>query len=276
MRGILQLELVKWSSGRRNLLYVLLPNLYPIAFTLFLIGTIFSRSQTVLALLGAGLATFLLVHQLNGFVMYPALLLLRCSETWAGEEAERTLRTLVLTQVPRWKILVAKVLMLTASFVLAHLVFFAIFIVDTLLIRWSVPPEIWAKIPIDVGNAVYCLVAYTAVFAVALAVFSLFFSWISLLASRLTTVVLLSMTILVAVWWVIPSLVEQVRPNTTIAKCVFTRPYGELISIDTLLPMIKKDASTGNLSTIARDLAANGVVLGLLCLVTLRRKEFLD
>jgi hypothetical protein len=274
MSHALAFELAKLVRSRRSLLYVVVPNVYAISFTMLLPVAFAWASPGTRAVVALGLPAFVWVHELvNGLVIYPACALVLACQLWTSEAAEGTLSTLLITQVARWKVLVAKVLAIGALPVAGQVLFWALFLADSLFMGSVLRRDGAAgTLPIVLAGSAVNLAVYTAVFALGAVVLALFASWLALLSDRTSTVALLALVVLSALWFAGhgPVTVTWFSPEPV----VFTHHLHRLVSASVVGPLILGDrGALAPLAPIAAGLAANGAVLALACLATLGRRE---
>lgn len=277
MRALLALELAKLRGSSRSLFFLLLPNLYALCYQAVLAVAMLRGAQTLMAFLGAGLTSFVIVHTTFGVMVYPFCMLLITTELWCAELADRSLRTLLLTQVPRGRLLVGRVLVTAAVMVLAFAAFFGIFFADAVLLSYWLPADLWQRLKFDIVSAAVRMTAYSAVFALGMVTLSLFFTTLSIVASRTATVAMLAVMVVAALAFGLPYAVQYVSPDATWHEQVFVHAYRELFSKDLVRMLIlEPEGGLARLARIALSLGANCVVLFGICYALLARKQFPD
>jgi hypothetical protein len=277
VRALLALELAKLRGSSRSLFFLLLPNLYALCYQVVLGIALVRGAQTLTALLGAGLTSFVIVHAAFGVLVYPLCMLLLTTELWCAELADRSLRTLLLTQVPRGRLLAGRVIVTAGVMVLAFAIFFAIFFFDAVLLSYWLPPDLWQKLKFDVVTASARMLVYGGVFALGMVTLSAFFTTLSIIASRTATVAMLAVVVVAALAFGLPSVVQYYAPDATWHEQVFVHPYRELFSKDLMkLLILEPEGGMGKLARIALALIANSAALFGLGYALLVRKQFPD
>lgn len=277
MRAILKLEFAKLFGASKNGFYLLLPNVYAICYQVVLMVAMVRGAETLLALLGAGLTTFVIVHALLGAFVYPMCVMFLVTELWCAELADRSLRTLLLTQVPRGRLLLGRAIAVSIVMLAAYLIFFCVFFVDAAVLSYVLTPELWERVRFDIGAAAGRMVLYSGAFAVAMAVWTLFFSVLSFLSNRVSTVAMIGVLSYLAMAIGLPYLAGYYSPGATWPDWLFVQPYRELMSKDLVRSlMLEPSYDMGKLGNLTALLAANAAVLYALALAMLKRKQFVD
>lgn len=276
MIPILRLELAKLIA-RRSVLYLLVPNLYTLFYTLALVLAVTTRSAGWTAFLGSLVTSSLALHPYVSVTAYPMCILMLCSELWGAEAHDRSLRTLILTQVPRGRLLAARVLVVTGVAVLSFLIYFALFFAHILVLEQVVPPEIWAKIGFGIGGGFANMAVYSGAFAVGLLALTLWITLIALIASRTSTVGMLVVMTLVTLSVGLPTAEEWMHPGSTWSHYAFTHAYLEVSGKEMLKSVLRGTTPWGDaLGRATAVLGANALVLYGVCLAVFRRRQFVD
>ena len=276
MKAVLRLELAK-LAGRRSLMYLLLPNLYTLFYTCALGLALATRSAGWTEFLASLVTSSLALHPYVCLTAYPMCLLMLCADLWGAEAADGTLRTLVLTQVPRGRLLAARVLLAAALVTCAFAVYFAVFFLDVAVLARVVPAAVWAKIGFAVGSGLVNMVPFAGAFFVGAVALALWVTLMALCANRTSTVGMLSVASLVALAVGLPMVEEWVRPGSTWSGLVFTQAWVELTGKEMLKAVLHGPGPWGaSLARVAGVLAGNALVLYPACLWLFRRREFVD
>lgn len=276
MIPLLKLEFAKLIA-RRSVLYLVLPNIYTICYVTALVVTALVGSANGLAFLGASVTSFIVFHPLVSISAYPVCMLMFVTDLWCTEQADRSLRTLLLMQVPRARLLAARVIVVTAVMLLAFLIYFGAFFGSTLLLHQLVAPEVWERIRFPVVGAFVNMSAYTVAFTVGLVTATLFFTLVALISTRPSTVGMFSMLVLVALVVGVPTVEEWLRPGSQMSNYLFTRLYHELVARDLVRSLMLEQGHWGSrLVRISGFLALNAAVLWAASLTVLRRKQITD
>jgi ABC-type Na+ efflux pump permease subunit len=275
--AVLRLELAKLLGSSKNAFYLLLPNVYAVCYQVVLVIAMLRGSETLLGLLGAGLTSFVIVHGTVGIFVYPMCIMLLVTDLWCTELSDRSLRTLLLTQVPRGQLLLGRVIAVTGVMVTAYVIFFVTFFVDAAVLSHVLTPELWERVKFDVGMAAGRMVLYTGALAVAIAAATLFFTVLSLLSNRVSTVAMIGVLTVLAMAVGLPYLVSYYRPGATWPDLLFVHPYRELMSKDLVRSLMLEPAfEMSRLGWLTGLLIANSVALYALALAMLKRKQFVD
>lgn len=274
MSALLRLELAKLVA-RRSVLYLLLPNLYTALYTVALALAVFSGSQKWTGFLGSVVTVSLWMHPAVASSAYPMCMLMLASELWGAETSDRSLRTLVLMQVPRGRLLAARVITVSSVTMLGFLIYFGLFFAQALVLRQVVSAEVWAAISFPIESAMGNMLVFTGAFAVGVLTLSLWITLMALVASRISTAGMLTVMTLFALALWVPRLEEWLRPGSTWSALLFTHQYLELTGNPLLKGLMRDSVPWGaQLARVTALLAMNALVLYPLCWAVLRRKEF--
>jgi hypothetical protein len=137
---LIALEILKVRRGWRGLLLLGLLAMAPLVYT-FLTPIALVSKRAAPILIASLPAVLTLAHLANAYVMWPLALLVFVSEMWSQEVAARTLRSLVLTQVGRRQVLVAKVAVALAFALASWLVFALLSFIDFAILLAAVDAQ---------------------------------------------------------------------------------------------------------------------------------------
>lgn len=276
MTALLRLELAKLVA-RRSVLYLLLPNLYTVLYSLALTLAAVSGSQKWMGFLGSVVTASLALHPWVSISAYPMCMLMLCSDLWGTEATDRTLRTLVLMQVPRGRLLAARVITVAGVIFFAFAIYFGLFFAHTVVLSHLVAPEVWAKISFPIESAFANTLVFAAAFAVGVVTLTLWVTLMALVASRTSTVGMLTVMTLAALAFGVPTVEEWLRPGSHWSQLLFTQQYLELTGKELLKGLMREQHPWGaELARVTGVLALNALVLYPLCWTVLRRRQFVD
>lgn len=277
MNPVVRLELAKLVA-RRSVLYLLLPNLYTAFYTAALGLAVVTRSPWWTEFLGTLVTTSIYFHPYVALTAYPMCLLMLCVEQWGAEARDGTLRTVLLTQVPRGTLLAARVLVAAGVVVAAFVLYFALFFGHVALLERVVSPVVWAKIRFPVGDGIANMVPFVGAFAVGAVTFALWMTLMALLADRTSTVAMLAVSSLAALAYGVPTVETWVREASPVwSGYVFTQAWMELTGREMLRGLLLGPATWGGaMARAVLVLGANALVIYPVCVWVLRRREFVD
>lgn len=265
MIALVRLELAKLSSWR-SVLYLVVPNLGALGFTVALAGAIVRGSQFLTAMFGSVISLFAYFEPAMGLGLALCLQLL-CADLWCSEVADRSLRTLVLMQVPRGRLLAARVAVATGIAMVAWAIYWAIFFANAFVVRGMVAPAVWLKADVPLGSAFASLCVYAGGMLVGNVALVLLFTLIALVAGRPVTAALLSTVVLAVLGAVKTRFSEQLLPEA----------YYTLMCSDVMKGVIHGREPWGaEFARATAWLAVNAAVLWTACWSILKRKEFTE
>ena len=264
MTALWKLELVKLARPS-TLLYLLAPNLGSLGYTLALLAAVVTGRNGYAEGLGALLSAFVWLHPLVAGAYAQGALML-CADLWSSEASDRTLRTLVLMQVPRRQLLVVRTALVAGVMTASAALYFALFLVSAVVVRATVSARAWDILHIPIHDAAVGLVPYVAVLALGLVTLVLWVTLVSLACARASTATMLSMVSL---------LVVAASAPEGWAEYLFPHALWQLAGHEVLKPLVLGiGEGSGLLSALAAVLAGNALVLAVGCSLALARKEF--
>lgn len=276
MNPVVRLELAKLVA-RRSWLYLLLPNLYTVFYTASLLLAVVTRSPRWAELLGTLVTTPLVIHPYVGLTAYPMCLVMLCVEQWGVEARDGTLRTTLLTQVPRGTLLAARVLVAAGVMVAAFVVYFGLFFLDVAVLERVLSPEVWATIRFPVRESLANMVPFTCAFAVGAIALALWVTLMALFADRMSTVAFLATASLAALSYGAPTVESWVREAAPVwSAYLFTQAWMDLTGREMVRGILLGPAPWGLMARAVAVMAANALVIYPICLRVIKRREFVD
>lgn len=276
MNPVVRLELAKLVAGR-SFLYLLLPNLYTLFYTAALGVAVVTRAPWWTEFLGVLVTTSIALHPYVALTAYPMCLLMLCVEQWGAEARDGTLRTTMLTQVPRGTLLAARVVVAAGVVVAGFVLYFALFFAHVAVLERVVSPVAWAKIRFPVGDGLANMVPFAGAFAVGAVTLSLWMTLMALLADRASTVAMLAVSSLAALAYGVPTVESWVREGAPLwSRYGFTHAWVELTGREMLRGVLLGPATWGAMAQAVLVLAVNALGLYAVCAWVLRRREFVD